>query len=302
MKRLISLFVAGAVIAALGFAQTDLQPAAIVRLTKTEPIMVKQVRTEAEKMVWGQLMQSLNGRRQPTAQEINNVVQGMNMEQKRQVLDIMINDRLAMQAAERDKITVTENEINVQLDQLRAGMTQSIGRRPTDAEFTTAVRNETGQDVPAFREQLRKQLIIQKYLMAKKQDQFKSLADPTDEEIRNTYLLAKAQLVRPDTVRFSMIQIPFTDAASKTAAKVTADRLVREIGSDPAKFDEASARGAAANSGYQAGDGGYLPLNSQAQQMVGAEFLTVAFALNQGEVSKLIENARGYQIIKITET
>jgi peptidyl-prolyl cis-trans isomerase D len=98
-----------------------------------------------------------------------------------------------------------------------------------------------------------------------------------------------------------MIQVPFTDAASKTKAKELAERLAREIGSSPAKFDEASAKGAVPDSGYQAGDAGYLPRNPQAQQMVGTEFLNTAFSLKQGEVSKLIENVRGYHIIKITE-
>jgi parvulin-like peptidyl-prolyl isomerase len=78
--------------------------------------------------------------------------------------------------------------------------------------------------------------------------------------------------------------------------------MAREIGSDAAKFDEAVVKGQAPNASYQSGDGGYLPRNTQAQQVVGAEFLDIAFALKQGEVSKVIENTKGYQIIKITET
>jgi parvulin-like peptidyl-prolyl isomerase len=156
--------------------------------------------------------------------------------------------------------------------------------------------------VPAFREQLRKQMVIQKYLMSKKQDQFKNLTSPSEAEITNWYGLNKAQLVRPETVRCSMIQVPFADAASKPRAKELADRLFREIGSNPAKFDETAAKGAAPNSEYQAGDVGYLPRNPQGLQMVGSEFLDTAFSLKQGEISKLIENTRAFQIIKITET
>jgi parvulin-like peptidyl-prolyl isomerase len=99
-----------------------------------------------------------------------------------------------------------------------------------------------------------------------------------------------------------MIQVPFTDAASKVKAKELAERLTREIGSSPARFDETSSKGAVPDSGYQAGDAGYLPRNLQAQQMVGDEFLNAAFSLKQGEVSKLIENERGYHIIKVTES
>jgi parvulin-like peptidyl-prolyl isomerase len=284
MKRIIiSLCILGVFVAVPGFAQSDLQPAAIVRLTKSEPITVKQYRTEVE-------------RYEKQAGRVLSAVE------KRQVLDMMINEKLAMQAAERDKVTITDNEVNQQLQQLRTSMSQSIQRQPTDAEFAVAIRNETGLELPAFREQLKKQLLIQKYLMEKKKDSFSNIAIPTDDEIRSYYNLNRAQLVRPETVRFSMIQIPFTDSASKAKAKETADRLVREIGSNPAKFDEAVTKGQVPNAGYQGGDGGYLPRNPQAQQVVGAEFMNVAFTLKQGEVSRLVENTKGYQIIKVTET
>jgi parvulin-like peptidyl-prolyl isomerase len=215
----------------------------------------------------------------------------------------MINERLAIQAAEKERITVAESEVNRQIDQLRTQMVQAIGRQPTEAEFATAIKNETGLDMAAFREQTRRQLITQKYLMSKKQSTIESLKVPTDAEITSTYNLTKAQFVRPDTVRFSMIQVDYgADAAAKTKAKELADRLFREVGSNAAKFDEVVLRGQAPNSGYQAGDGGYLPRNMEAAQIVGQEFINTAFSLKQGEVSRLMEGARGYQIVKITET
>jgi parvulin-like peptidyl-prolyl isomerase len=215
----------------------------------------------------------------------------------------MINERLAIQAAEKDKITVAESEVNRQIDHPRAQMVQAIGRQPTEAEFATAIRNETGLDMAAAREQTRRQLITQKYLMAKKQSTIEDIKIPTEAEIVSTYNLTKAQFVRPDTVRFSMIQVDYgADADEKTKAKELADRLSREIGSSPSKFDEVVLRGQAPNSGYQAGDGGYLPRNMEAAQIVGQEFISTAFSLKQGEISKLLEGARGYQIMKITET
>jgi parvulin-like peptidyl-prolyl isomerase len=283
MKRFFSIFLLLLISAGTGFAQNDLQPAAIVRLTKSEPITVKQFRTEVERM------EKTTGRT-------------LSVAEKRQVLDVMINEKLAIQAAERDKVTVSDAEINQQIQQLRAGMVQSIGRQPTDAEFALAVKNETGLDVPAFRDMLRKQALTQKYLMSKKQDIFSSVKPPAEEEILETYNLSRAEFVRPDTVRFSFIQVPFANTSEKAGAKQTIDRLAREIGGDPAKFDETAVKSQTPNSGYQGGDGGYLPRNRQAAQRVGQEFITIAFNLKQGEVSKVIEGPRGYQIIKITET
>ena len=301
MKRYLILFILAVLAGTTVFAQTDLQTAAIVRLTKSEPITVKQLKTEIEKLAYRDLAPRLN--RVPTAAELTKAAQGLTLEQRRQVLDAIINERLALQAAERDKITVTDNELNQQITQLKTQMAQTIGRQPTEDEFAQAIKNETGQDYPAFRDSFRRQAIVQKYLMTKKESSFKNIQQPTDAEIVNFYNLSKAQFVRPDTVRFSMIQVAYgNDAASKARAKDTVDRLNREIGSNPAKFDETVMKGQAPNSGYQAGDGGYLPRNMQAQQAAGIDFINTAFSLKQGEVSKIIDGVQGYQIIKITET
>ena len=301
MKRFLILFLLVVSAGVAVFAQSDLQPVAIVRLTKSEPITVKQLKTELEKLAYQNLAPSLM--RVPTAAEISKAVQSLGMQDRRQVLDLVINEKLAIQAAERDKIGVTDNELNQQITQLKAQMAQSIGRQPTEDEFAQAIKNETGQDYPAFRDQLKRQAIVQKYLMAKKESQFKNIVEPTEAEIANFYNLSKTQFVRPETVRFSMIQVPYgADAASKSKAKELADRLNREIGSNASKFDEAVMKGQSPNSGYQAGDGGYLPRNVQAQQAAGTDFINSAFSLKQGEVSKLIEGIVGYQIIKITET
>ncbi|MDR0312832.1 MAG: peptidyl-prolyl cis-trans isomerase [Treponema sp.] len=283
MKRIISLFILGTVLLIPAFAQIDLQPAATVNLIRTEAITVRQLRTQVETL-------ERQAGRAFTAAE------------RRQVLDVMINEKLVLQAAERDRITVSDGEVNQQLQELRTQLAQNIGRQPTDAEFAQAVRNEFGMELPAFREEMRKQLIFQKYIMAKKQADIQNIRVPTEADIANYYNLTRTQFVRPDTVRVTMIEVGFTDVASKARARVVADRLVREIGNNAARFDEAVQRGMASGGDYNAGDAGYLPRNLEAQQNMGQEFMTVAFALRQGDISGLLEGPRGFYIIKITET
>jgi len=270
-------------IALPGFSQSALQSVATVNLTKTEAITVGQLRTEVERM------EKASGKTLSKAERL-------------QVLDVMINERLVLQAAERDKIMVTENEVNQQIQQLRNVLSQQLGRQPTDAEYAQAVKNESGLDVTAFKEQLRRQLIIQKYLMSKKGDLINSVKVPNEQEIQNEYILLKNELVRPDTIRCSIIQVAYgADAAARSKAKTLADSLFKEINNDPAKFDEVAQRSVAPNSGYQAGDAGYLPRNQEARNLVGQAFIDAAFSLKQGQVSKLIEGQQGYQIIKVTE-
>ncbi|MDR2543420.1 MAG: peptidylprolyl isomerase [Treponema sp.] len=282
MKRIIFVFI-GILAAVSGFSQANLQPAATVNLIRTEQITVGQLRTEVTRL------EQASGQTLPQAERL-------------EVLDVMINERLALQAAERDRVTVTDNEVNMQIQQLRNAMAQQVGRQPTDAEFAQAIRAESGLDMVTFREQLRRQLIVQKYLMEKKGHVISAVRQPTDEEIRAEYVLLRSTLVRPETIRVTMIQVPYgPDAASRARARTLADSLVREIGNDPSKFDEVAARSVAPNSGFQAGDAGYLPRTQEARQLMGQQFMDIAFALRQGQVSRLIEGTQAFHIVKVTE-
>jgi len=283
MKRLIFVFL-GFLTAISGFSQSNTPNAATINLVRDEHITVSQFFSEVEHQ----------------EKQANRV---FTHDERIQVLNVMINERLVLQASERDRITVTENEINQQIQQLRSSMEQQLGRQPTDAEFAQAVMNEIGVDVPAFRDQLRRQMIVQKYLIAKKGDLINSAVAPTENEIIAEYNLLRNELIRPDTVRVSIIFVPYgADSNSRTRAGVLANSLVREINNDPIKFDEVTARSAEANSGYRAGDAGYLPRNNEAIQTVGQDFMNVAFNLRLGQVSRLIEGLQGFQIIKVTET
>ena len=282
MKKILFVLL-GLFIALPCFSQSNLQTAATVNLTKTEAITVGQLRMEVQRM------EKASGKT-------------LSKNERLQVLDVIINERLVIQAAERDRIMVTENEVNQQMEQLRNVLAQQLGRKPTESEFAQAVMNESGLDVQTFKDQLRRQLIVQKYLMAKKGDLINSVKIPTEEDIASEYALLKGELVRPETIRCSMIQVAYgPDAASRSRAKALAESLVKEINNDPAKFDEVAQRSVAPNSGYQAGDAGYLPRNPEARNLVGQTFMDTAFSLKQGQVSKLIEGQQGFQIIKVTE-
>jgi len=297
MKRIAFITLFTLFTAFCSFAQADLQTAATVNLIKTEVITVRQLRAEVEN---AEKSPQLDLLRQRIAPQLSIADFGKSLVLRRYVLDDMINERLVIQAAERDKVTIAESEVNQQINQLRSQLAQNLGRQPTEAEFASAIKAQFGFDMPVFQEKLRRQLIFQKYLMTKKQSTIESIRPPTEADIVSRYNLEKAQLVRPDTVRISMIQAVY--GQDKTKAKELIDRLAREIGNNPSKFDEVFIRGQASNSGYYAADEGYLPRSTQTAQLVGQDFINIAFSLKQGEVSRVIDGQRGYQIIKVTET
>jgi parvulin-like peptidyl-prolyl isomerase len=284
MKRLFFTAIFCLVAAGVCFAQNDMQTVAIVNLIKQEPISVRQLKTELA----------------PLEKSIGRSLQ---VSERRQALDDLVNQRLILQAAERDRVTVSTADIDNAVNSLRNQLAQQIGRRPTEAEFTQALQ-QNGTTMAGIREQARKQLLIERYVMAKKQSLFQSIREPTEEEILRVYNLNKVKFVRPDMVRISLISIPYgADSSAKAKAKETADRLAREIGNNPDKFDEAALKGQAPNAGYGADRGFYISRTQEAQQQTGEQFLNIAFSLKQGEVSSLIENASiaAYQFIKVTE-
>jgi parvulin-like peptidyl-prolyl isomerase len=264
------------------FAQSfDLRTVAIVNLIRSEPISGRDLRNEVE------LVERTSGRTLTPAQR-----QG--------VLDEMINERLAIQAAERDRVTVTENEVNQHMQQLRGILQQSMGRQPTEAEFAQAIRNEFGMELPAYRERIRRQMIVQKYLMSQKESLISTIRPPTAEEIQREFNLRRAEFIRPETVEFVAIQISFgQDAASRTRARERGEQMLREIGSNISIFDRKVDEASMPNSGYQAGAGA-LPRIPEAQREFGQDFINVAFNLRQGEVSRLIETPVSYVIMKVT--
>ncbi|MDR0589410.1 MAG: peptidyl-prolyl cis-trans isomerase [Spirochaetaceae bacterium] len=288
MKRLLSIGLLFLLITATGFAQTDLQTIATVNLIRSEPITVKQLRTETEKIESGRTL---------------------NNDEKRklrlEILNLMIDEKLILQAAEQERLSVSENELNAYLQQVRSSISQSLGKRPTDAEFAALIKSQTGMELPAYRDLIRKQHIAQQYLRLKRPGLESSIKAPTEAEILDTYNLYKTQFVQPDTVRFSYIQIPLgsgATAAEKARARETADRMFRDIGSSPAKFDEAVIRGQTQGAGYISEEGRYLPRNPQLLDSVGENFLNIAFSLPQGAISGVIETPQGFLIIKVTGT
>ncbi|MDR0540165.1 MAG: peptidyl-prolyl cis-trans isomerase [Spirochaetaceae bacterium] len=283
MKKTIIVFI----LMSLAFAAfpADSDTVATVKLVKTEPIFVKQLRSEVE------LMEKLTGQKLTLD------------ERKKLLVDKMIPERLVLQAAERDKLYADEKAVEQQLSRLRDALSQQQRRQATDAEFAEAIRKEMGMDIPAYRAELKRQYIIQQYVLKyaqeKKSGLLQSIKEPTDKEIIEYYNENKTKAVLPDTAYLNMIQIPITD--NKTKAKEKGDKLVLEIGGNSTKFDQVSVRGAAGTDGYSSGGPMPIPRNAEARQVFGADFMNTIFAMKLGDVSKLIETPKAYYIVKLVD-
>jgi hypothetical protein len=272
----------------------DLQTVATVNLTKTEPILVKQLRTRVE------AIEKATGRKLST-------------DEKREILNGMIDEMLILQAAARDRVSVEEGTVNQQIEDLRTQLTQQAGRRPTDVEFAEAVKAQTGLDLSGFREQMKKQLVFQKYLMEKKGSILQAAKPPSDAEILSEYNQWKtsadgiARLTQEETIQFAAIVFPYEKDADKPKARNGAEALEKEIGGSVLQFDKKVQQ---QSNEYRATTAGIMQKNKKAQSEVGQAFMDTSFGLKYDpktgatEVSKVIEvptgTARGFYIIKIT--
>ncbi|MDR2313437.1 MAG: peptidylprolyl isomerase [Spirochaetaceae bacterium] len=283
----------------LCFGQIDLQAVAIVRLSKTEQITVKQFKEYVSWLSISKAMTTGNANAKLTETE------------RRQALDELSNQFLACQAAEQERITVTDREINQYFDQsitaFSGGLAQELGHTPTDAEINTHLQNRTGMSRASYRELMRRTLITENYLKVKKQPLFDAIAPPAETEVQTVYNEVKGKSIfengftRPDAARIRMLVVPIRNAGEKSAAQTTANNLSRQIGSDAGRFDEAARDFRKPNSGYISADT-FVYKHDRMRQAMGANLVDTVFGLKQGEVSRLLERPEGFYIVKVMET
>ena len=89
MKKIISNVIISALFAVSAFAQNDLQPLAVVKLNKSETITLKQLKS---RVTFFEKQYALKG--------------NITVDQKKQILDTMISEKLVMQAATKERTRI----------------------------------------------------------------------------------------------------------------------------------------------------------------------------------------------------
>jgi parvulin-like peptidyl-prolyl isomerase len=240
--------------------------------------------------------------------------------QKSLLLQSMIDQKVVLLAAEQAKVTV-DSEINQQMNEVKTQLSATLGHQSTDAEFAEVLRAQTGMDMATYRETMKRQLTIQKYIATQKPQEIEKMraaaqgwaesgkgTDPTEAEIQKYYNMNKASqpVLRPDSAIFTMVLVPFGD--DKAKAKATADGIARTIGRDPEQFTEQSnillasrRQDVTVQQSAQLfrSSTGWVPLNGQVAQMIGEDVVDAIRNLKQGQVSDLIAGPAYYTIVLV---
>ena len=289
MKRNILFFVFLVATAGAVFAQNNLQALATIKVNKSETITLGQLKARVD------VYQKQSG------------LSSFTLDQKKEILDTMIDERLVVQKAIKSGVTVTDSE----LDQYFTGMLSNMaGREVTEKEFGELVQSELsksfdqymkeqmGMTVNEYKAFLKNQLIAQRYVMSLKQKEIEG-ASVSDAEVRDAYEINKSAFVQSDTMKMFLVIVPKQGDASGAKAlctslyndykakKATTDSLVKQM--------ESSKK-------FQCGTI-YVSKNASAAAQLGIDYSTLLdmFKKSKGFVSELSENDTDFQFYTILD-
>ena len=287
MKKILLAVTLALSVAFSSFAQSDLQPLAVVKLNKSETITLKQLKNRVE-----------------TYQKQNNMG-NFTVDQKREILDAMIDEKLVVQAAQKAGMNITDTQVNQYFLQ---NLSQQVGRQVTEAEFSEIVKKQTGKNLDDFMKEqvgmnvsdykayLKNQLVAQQYVLQQKQGELKNIA-PKDEDIRKFYDLNKASFVQNDMVKIFLVVVP--KAGNAEGAKIKAQALLDNVKSKNLTFDKIKAD---SGKDYQGGDL-FIGKTAQHAQQLGITYndLLELFTRDIGYLSSLTETETDYQFYSVRQ-
>lgn len=202
--------------------------------------------------------------------------EGRLLDFKQRIVDNLVNAKLVEQAAKQKGITVSDAEIQKQIDQLKSGFADQ-------SQFEAALKS-AGMTLDGLKAKLRQQMVTTKLT-----DLLAADTKVTDQEIRAYYDGNKAQFEQKAQKRSSHILF-------KAADKATAQKVLGQIKAGTITFAAAAKKYSIdAVSANEGGDLGW-PSSSYVP-----EFTAAVEKLTKGKMSGLVQSTYGYHIILVTD-
>jgi len=265
---------------------------ATVRLEKTEPVSGNQL----EKTI--QAIEQQQGK-------------PLTLEERKAVLDQMIDQILIIQAAEADRnIQIRDEEVEQAGMKLLSQQLQSIGAIPPGAQLTDKqqyrqVVEQQGISIEEYEKTIRNQLLAEKFITASDPAAFQAIGPATEEELNTEYQRRVSEFVVSDSVWFNHIFFNTKDLSPAEArAKFEAAQEVhRRLMNTSVTFAELVSSESEDNVSKARGGliGPVMKGDAVAEQLYGKEFMTKLFTMNVGDISDVMKSNVGYHIIQITE-
>jgi parvulin-like peptidyl-prolyl isomerase len=193
---------------------------------------------------------------------------------KNNILKQMINSELLFQQAKKEKVKISKNDIDSEIDKIKENFSS-----PEEFDNALKANNIT---LNQLQDDIKKQLMIN-YVLG----EAKNKINITDEELLEYFNKNKDSLFEPEKVHALHILVETEEEANNILNKLKEGiidfaELAKEKSIDP--------------SAKNGGDLGFFARG----QMV-KEFEDAAFSLKPGEISGIVKTKFGYHIIKLVE-
>jgi len=287
MRKIIPLAVLAVLFASAAWAQVLDRPAATVRLIRTESITVSQLQRVIAPLE-AQYHRALSG------------------DERKQVLDQMIGQSLIEQAGDRDKVAVSDAELNARIQEYQKNLGQAagLGRPFTDQELQQYVRNN-GVPWEDFQKQIKSQLLMVDYVRAKNPGLMDTVKPVTEADIQDFYDSHKKEEFVDDLITIRHIFIDtraLVSQADKDKARKRAEDILKELKGGASFGDLVMKYSEDTVSKYKGGDiGMFMRSDPQRLQFFGKDFIDEIFKLNKGETSDVIQSNIGFHIVKVVD-
>jgi len=205
---------------------------------------------------------------------------------RRETLDLLIDQEVVWQEAQKRGVTVTPEEVEAVLTDVRAGFKTPDG-------FARKLTNE-GYTEESYREHLRRLLSAQRYLEGVRA----AAATVTDADLERFYGENTARLTLPEQVRVRHILLtwkPLGTPDDRAALREKMVPILEQVRSG-ADFAELARKHSEDSSAFEGGDTGFFARG----QMV-KPFEDAAFALAPGQISDIVETSFGLHILRMEE-
>lgn len=271
------------------FAQADLQVLAVVKLNKSESITVKQVKSRVA------TYEAQYGK-------------AFTPEERKLVLDAMIEEKLILQSAAKEGLSIPDSTIDQYFLQ---SMSQQIGQMVTEKELNELVQKAYGKSLDdllkaqvamntaEYKNFLKNSLIVQQYVVKAKQEELQKVA-PTDADIRAFYENNKTSFVWNDMMKLFMARVE--KGNDPDAAKLKCNDLRNKIVEKKLTMDQVEVQANLPDSGYQAGN--LLVQKTEPFALnLGMTYpsLLTLFSQKEGFVSDLQETEIDYRVFVVSK-
>jgi peptidyl-prolyl cis-trans isomerase SurA len=221
---------------------------------------------------------------------MNNKIDAKTPGLREEVLNNMINEKLLVAKAIEDSVTVSDDEVQQQLDQAIQSRVQQVGSESRLEELYGMPLSKIKRE---YRDEMRKNLLAQKLQQQRVGNSTVSRFEV--EEFYNTY----KDSLPPVPEQLEMSRIFVTPKPNTKAKEATRARMVQLLDSIKAGVDFgdlARRHSEDQGSAQQGGDLGFV----RRGQFV-TEFEAAVFSLGIGQVSNIIETPFGFHIIQLVE-